>query len=520
MEIQRYQPPGPIGAAFIDSLWPISHIMGPAGSGKTWASAYKGPHLATKFWPVCSDGVIRYKLVVLRSTYRDMARTALESWLKQFPEKHPWTVDYTGGIDRPTVHKLRWETLRGNARVPVEFHAMFAAIGDANPEQFAKGFEVTAAWLNEVDLFSQRIPGLMFSRTGRDPAVASLSPTDLERANRAYLANYRAAGQPIPDDVVVPRMVWGDLNPPDFDHWLVKDLIEEPEKHPLTKLFRQPSGLAPNAENRLGKPRSAYEADLANMTTNDARRYVYGEPGYAIDGAPIYEKEFSLQLHRSDENLRPAANIPLALGLDAGGSPAATISQFMPNGQCRILAEICADPGTGADRFSDLLLARLMDDFPGLAVREAFADPSSWYGADRVNGELAWVDIVARKLRILIQPAPSQEPGLRQDAVRWYLSKLIDGRTPMLLIDPRCRRLIGGFAAHYKLTKQATAGGTDRLAVVKNEYSHVHDALQYGLLGHRGRAGVIADASRSGLPGNVTPMRAGPRVMKSDFSIW
>lgn len=529
---QVYKQPGPVGGAYIDSIWPQSIIMGPGGSGKTFASAYKGPHLATTFFPVCRDGVVRVKLTVLRTTYRDMARTALESWHNEmlFPEKHPWTVSYTGGIDRPTVHKLRWDTLRnapggGKVRVPVEFAAHFTAIGDAAPEQFAKGFETSFVWPNEVDLFAERIPGLMFSRTGRYPGADSLSPADLDRAMRDYLKNYDLAGVPRPqvrlDDsaLVLPRLLWGDCNPPDFDNWVVKNLIEEPEKHPLTKLFRQPGGLSPQAENRIGKPRSAYEDDLRMMTENDARRYVHGEPGFALDGKPVYAREFALQLHRADENLKPVPGLPLCLGLDAGGSPAAVILQFMPNGQARVLMEICAEPGTGPSRFGEMLLECLIAEFPKLPVREAWADPSSWYGADRVNGELSWVEIVSKTIRVPILPAPSQEPGLRQDAVRHYLSRLIDGATAGLVIDPRCRRLIGGFAAHYKLTKQATGGGTDKLAIAKNEYSHIHDALQYALLGHRGRAGAISDASSGRLPGNVTPI--GNRVtFAKDFSLW
>lgn len=526
VSFQNYKPPGPIGAAAIESVHPITYIMGPAGSGKTVAFAFKGPHLASKWFPVCRDGVIRVKMTVLRDTYRDLSRTALETWHSErlFPEKHPWTVSYEGGIDRPVLHKLKWWTKRGNTNVPVEFSAQFAAIGDANPERFVKGFETSFAWLNEADLFSERIPGLMFMRTGRYPAVDTIAPSELDRVMKPYLATLRECGVNIDDDeVVLPRLEWADCNPPDYDNYVVRWLIEEPEKHKLYKLFRQPSGLAHNAENREGKPRSAYEQDLLSMTPNDARRYVYGEPGYAMDGRPVYEGDFSVHVHRADQNLKPAPNLPLEIGLDAGGSPAGIIGQFLPNGQLRVLAEVCAEPGTGPQRFSEMMFERLLADFRGLPIPLGFSDPSSWYGADRVAGELAWVEIVARALSINIQPAPSNEPGLRHDAVRWYLRQRIDANTPGLLIDPRCRRLIGGFAAHYKLTKQGTAGATDRLAVAKNEYSHIHDALQYLCLGHRGRHAVISDAAKIGRPANVVPLSAGrnqPAKKGWDFDVF
>jgi hypothetical protein len=519
-DLQTYEPPGPVGAAFIDSTHPISIIMGPGGSGKTVGSAFKGPHLASIWYPVCKDGVIRVKTTIIRDTYRNLALTALESWQGLFPEKHPWTDSYEGGQDRPVVHKLRWSTMRDKTLVPVEYTAQFAAVGDANPEQFAKGFETSLVWDNECDMTGDRIPGLMYSRTGRYPPVSQIAPSELDRVMKPFIHIMRAAGIKLEDgDVVLPRMLWGDCNPPDPSNWVNTMLVEEPEKWPLYKLFRQPSGLSPQAENRKGKPRSAYEEDLRTMTPNDARRYVHGEIGYALDGKPVYDGDFSTNVHRSSDFLDPAPGLPIALGFDAGGSPACGIGQFMPNGQMRMLHEVCADPGTGPSRFSEMVFEVLLSRFAGFAVREAFGDPSSWFGADKVAGELAWIETVARALNINIEPAPSQETSLRQDAVRFYLTRPIDSHTPRLLIDPRCKRTIAGFAAHYKLSKRSTAGATDRIVVHDNEYTHIHDAWQYLCLGHRGRQGVIKDAANMGRAGNVVPI-AKHFAPKSTFNVW
>ena len=507
---QNYIPPGPIGAAFIESTFPISIIMGPGGSGKTVASCYKGPYLASSWFPVCRDGVIRVKMTVLRDTYRDLSRTALESWHneKMFPENHPYTVEYTGGIDRPVVHQMKWATKRGGAMVPVEFTAQFAAIGDANPEQFAKGFETSFAWLNECDLQNERVPGLMFSRTGRYPAVDQIAPSELDRVMRPYIGTLQAAGVKLEDDeIVLPRVLWGDCNPPDFDNWVVKRLVEEPEKWPLYKLFRQPSGLSPTAENRIGKPRSTYEQDLMTMTENDARRYVHGEPGYALDGTPVYVNEFSLQVHRSDEFLKPVAGIPLSLGLDAGGSPAALICQFLPNGQQRVLREVCAEPGTGPTRFGKMLYEVLIADFAGFPIGEAFIDPSAFMGRDTVTGKGAWVDFFLEALNIYLLPTETNEVNVRHDAVKWYLNLRIDGNTPGMIIDPRCKRLIAGFAAHYKFTKRTSAGETGKLQVADHMTTHIHDAEQYVCLGRRGKYRVIKDGAQLGRSSNVVPIR-------------
>ncbi|YBV97538.1 hypothetical protein M1D80_11855 [Phyllobacteriaceae bacterium JZ32] len=520
--LQQYEPPGPVGAAFIQSHGPIDIIMGPAGSGKTVASSFKGPYLGGSWFPVCSDGVIRVKMAVIRDTYRDLARTCLASWYEMFPENHPFTVEHQGGQDRPVHHKLVFETIRGNTRVPVEFTAQFGAIGDANIEGFAKGYEISMNWMNECDMLHPRVPGLMWSRTGRYPKVTDIAPSELDRVMGPYRKRMQAMGINLDDDeLLLPRLAWGDCNPPDISNWVCETggLGDPKNKNPMYNLFRQPGGLSPDAENRKGKPRSSYELEAATFTDKqDIRRFVHGLPGYARDGKPVYEDEFSLDLHRADEPLKPAHGIPINLGLDAGGSPAATIGQFMPNGQRRVLREICADPGTGPGRFSEMVMEVLLSDFRGFSINEAYGDPASFYGADRVAGELAWIEIVARALNVNIQPAPSNEPALRHDAVRWYLRGMIDGNTPRYLVDPRCTRLIGGFMAHYMLTKQASAGATDRLAVAKNEYSHVHDAEQYICLGHRGRLGVIDGAANMGRGQNVVSMRSVRG--KTDFDVF
>ncbi|NDV87049.1 hypothetical protein GTW51_10080 [Aurantimonas aggregata] len=520
IDIQRYGPPGPVGAKFLQAVGPIDIIMGPAGSGKTVCSVMKGPLLASKFMPVCRDGVIRMKVACIRTTYRDFARTALESWHEAFPEDHPWTKSYAGGQDRPVTHKLEWETIRDNSRVKVEFTLQTGAIGDQTIESFTKGYEISAGWMNECDAFDERVAGMFLQRTGRYPPVSMIADSELDRVSKAAAEGFRLMGlEPKEGEVILPRMVWADMNPPDIGNWSLRftGYAKKAEQKPGYVLHPQPSGLSPNAENRVGKPRSSYELESQTMTENDVRRFVHGLPGYATDGKAVYP-EFNINVHRTDQKLSPVRGLPIGLGLDAGGSPACGIGQFMPNGQLRMLREICTDPGTGPTRFATMILEVLLADFAGFPISEAWADPSAYYGADRQAGELSHMEIVARALNVSIMPAPSNEPGLRHDSVRWYLSGMIDGNTPRLLVSSDCEVTIGGFAAHYKLTKMASAGATDRLAVAKNSYSHIQDAWQYLTLGHRGRAGAITDAAQQGRPSKVVPISS--RKARADFDVF
>lgn len=528
VKIDEYTPPGPVGQKFLYSKGPIDIIMGPGGSGKTVASIVKGPLLAATWFPVCHDNVIPVRLAATRDTYRDMARTALNSWHETFPEDHPYTVSYKGGLDRPVEHVLEWDVIRQSPRGPVRcrvhFEMQFGAVGDNDIQQFFKGYELTAGWMNECDMQHPDTPGWMLSRTGRYPPFREI--VDWEKPRILEQSKKQAArlGFKLEDDedLLLPRLIWGDCNPPDYSNWVVQRCMEKPEENPAYNFFQQPGGLSDQAENRAGKKRAAYELELKSMDEYTAHRMVHGLPGYDRKGKPVYPT-FKLHYHRSDGALVIHRDLPLGLGLDAGGSPACGIGQFMPNGQLRMLREICCDPGTGPGRFAEAILEVLISTFSGMPVSEAWADPSAWYGADKQAGELAHMEIVARALNIPIQPAPSNEPGIRQDAVRWYLNREIDGKIPGLIIDPSCVRTIGGFAAHYKLSQRASEGRTDRLEVEKNEYSHIHDGWQYLCLGHRGKAALIRDSSKFGRPDNVTGIRdrrSSPPVKRGAFRVF
>lgn len=518
MSQQKFEPPGPVAARYIKSRGPIDLIMGPAGSGKTFGSCIKGPDLASSYFPVCRDGIIRVKVAALRTQYRDLARSLLSTWHNEmlFPEKHPFTVEYKGGIDRPVTHRLEWETIRNHSRVKVEFTMEFGAIGDANIEQFIKGYEVSAAYLNEADLFDRRALPLMWQRTGRYPPVSMIDDVEMDRVVTPYRKKLQALGVPIDDtETLLPRVAYGDFNPPDIDNYLYEDCVEKP--NPLYNFFKQPGGLTAHAENRSGKPRSSYELEARTMDAHDKRRFVDGEFGYTREGDPIYP-QFALDLHVADQWLKPVENLPILLGFDLGGSPACVVAQPMPDGQLRLLREICCEPGAGPVTIGRLTRDLLLTEFRGNAIAGAWIDPSGFYGADRQSGQLAAAEIVAQMLGLNIQPGPSQEPGFRIEGVRWFLEGLIDGRTPRLLVDPRCKTIIGGFVAHYMLTKQASSGSTNLLVPVKNRYSHIHDAIQYLVTGWRGRSGIINQASALGLGGNVARMQ--PRVARADFDVF
>lgn len=526
--IRHYRTPGPVAERFILSKGPIDLIMGPWGSGKTVACVFKQVRHAAVDFPICRDGVVHVRSAAIRDTYREMAKTALATWLEFFPKGGPYTASdkdaFSGGQDRPVKHILEWDVLRqwyvGKGQwekrpTKVRFEMEFGAIGEQNLDSFFKGYEISMGWLNECDLVHEDAPGRLYGRTGRYPPASELMEWEGERLGRIKDPD---SGE---EAIAVPRIVMGDYNPPDESNWTYKRHVEEPEKWPGYNFFQQPSGLSPKAENRIGKARYKYEEEERQFGGPDApesRRNVHGMYAPKAAGTVIFSR-FNVLKNRADAPLPIVKELPFYLGMDAGGRPACVVVQHMPNGQRRTLREIVSRPDivTGPARFAENIMEVLLRDFAGMRCGGAWADPSSFYGADKQRGELAWVETVSMALQIPILPTETNDLGARFEAIDWYLGD-IDANTPRMLIDPSCKYLVRAYVSQYQLTKRSTEGRTDGLQIEKNEYSHIAEADQYEAYGFRGAPAVKRDAAQMGRPANVVPMRS--VTAKSDFDVF
>lgn len=526
--IYQYEVPGPIAARYIQSEGPIDCIVGPWGSGKTVATVFKIARHAGNLFPVCKDGVVHVRCAAIRDTYREMAKTALSSWHEFFPKRGPFTAPdrdaYSGGQDRPVKHILDWKVIRKwpGARgewVPrettVRLEMEFGAIGEQNLDSFFKGYEISMGWMNECDLLHKDVPGRFYGRTARYPPRVEVAEWE---AHRLGLEKDPDTGVEV---IRLPRIIMGDYNPPDETNWTYERHIDEPEKWPGYNFFQQPSGLSPQAENRRGKSRSQYEEEerAFGVGTADAMRNVHGQYAAKSKGTVIF-KGFNLLKHRASEPLRIVPELPFYIGMDAGGRPAAVFGQIMPNGQRRVQREVVSLPDTvtGPARFAEKLNEVILRDYRNMRCAGAWADPASWYGADKIRGELAWVETVQLALQIPIQPTASNDLGSRFDAVDWYFGGDIDAHTPRVLIDPSCKYLIRAYVSQYHLTKHSSEGKTDADEVEKNEYSHVAEADQYWCYGYRGPQQVKKDAARMGRPDNVVPLRS--TTARADFNVF
>jgi hypothetical protein len=490
---RAFKPAGPVAAAFLrDKTSLVRALLGPVGGGKTVTTIFDALMNASEA-PVCIDAKIRFRIPFIGVTYGQIEKNLLPTWFEWLPhDGGSWTEgEWKGGGGRYGIHKLFFDTLRDGQRIEVAFEAIFAAIGEHSVEQFMRGFEPTAMDLYEMDLLPEAVLPNALLRIGRYPRQQDIKPGQKFR----------------------PYIV-GDLNAPDIDSHFYKTFEEDcPEGY---RVYKQPSGRSPKAENIKNLPPGYYDRQVSALANKPRliKRMVDAQYGPSEDGTPVYDC-YSDDIHLAPEKLVPAPGLPIRWGFDAGlRRPAGVAAQWLPSGQWRILGEVV--PGRmGAKRFAEEVRLWMEHNASGAGFGDCYADPAAWGGADSEAGELAWIETIQMELGVAVQSAPSNEIALRTDAVSDELSYMIDANTPAILLSRACPMLRKGFVSHYRYTIQRVGNSTTTSPKPeKNDHSHPHDALQYLLLGSKGRYAVI-DPSVRAKP--ASQRAAGSRVMQNSW---
>lgn len=466
-------PPGPVAGAFLNDQSEFPAIMGPIGSGKTTmciARAIK----ATMWQQPGRDGVRRSRGVVIRDTYPQLWQTTIKSWQQWLP---PSLGEWNGSA--PPTHKL---SIRLHRPADMQLEVVFQSIGDSSVEDVLRGSEWTWFWLNEADRLSPRVAQYLLGR---------LRWQHPEGGGGWYGG-------------------WADFNAPDTDNWTYKWWVDrealpdgiDPARLPF---YRQPGARSPEAENLHNLPggRAYYERAMMGASPDYVRRMIDNEFGAVRHGMPVWP-EFRDAFHVAREELRAAPRLPLIVAADAGLTPAALLGQIMPDGQLQVLDEIVIHleeedqlERVGPRAFGRALKALLASRYPGLEVTGG-CDPAGAAGTDGSREDRSWMQQVSLESGVRFRPAPVPNNSLtvRLEAVRRPLLRMLDGVRPGLLISPRCKRLRKALNSGYVYRRTALAGGDGRFEnkPVKNQFSHVADALQYlCLMAGEGRAAVIDD---------------------------
>jgi hypothetical protein len=518
---RHFKPSGPVSAAFVrDNTSMVKALLGPVGGGKTVANVYNCIR-RPMIMPACNDGIVRYRCAIIGSTYGQLERNLYPTWWRWLP-KDPkvWTEgEWQGGGGRFAIQRMEWETARKEAdgewrnRI-IKAEYIFAAIGDLVVEEFMRGFEPTDFYLYEMDQLPEAVVTVGITRIGRYPAKGDAP--DALRKDHGFLPQ-----------------VAGDLNAPDVDSWFYA-MFEERQpgmpdengdpiqpmmvdgKEVVFKVYKQPSGLSRRAENIANLDAGYYDRQVAALLRQKGgkslvKRMVHAQYAPTRIGEPVYDDEYSDDAHLAPRELPALRGLSLRLGFDQGlGMPAAVIAQKAPSGQWRVLDE-CVPGRMNARRFAAKVRQLITDRYPGVPFAELhYADPAGFTGADTEAGELAWAEIVAAELGIVIMPTETNEIDIRLTAVSDELGHMIDAGQPAFLLSPRCKMLRKGFVSHYMFEKRPDEKSQNKKPV-KNKWSNPHDALQYLMLGDKGRFGAIEGHADASAPERAIGHKSGQR---------
>lgn len=452
----------------------VSGIKGPFGSGKSTTTVMKlvknvqtqprNPH----------DGWKRRRTAIIRNTYPELRTTTMNTFFAWIPkDRGKWRDSGPPFLHIVDQHqKMEWEIY-------------FVALD--RPDDLAKllGMELSDVWINEAREVPKAIVDGLTGRVGRYPAVWQGGCTNAQ--------------------------ILMDTNPPDTDHWWyilaekdtstdknrqLQQSILEAEAELRSKGFltdaqrlfsfhAQPSGRSIGAENKRNLRAGYYEILMAGKDPDFVKVYVDGEYGFVMDGKPVYP-EYKDSFHARDFPI--LAGLGFRIGCDWGLTPAASISQRAGNGRWLVQDEFVSER-MGIVSFANDLAKKLREKYPGVKLVSVRGDPSG----DAVTPEESTTFKIMRANGFpTCEPAPTNDPTRRREALKFLLRSVVDGEPGISFhrtnVPVLRKGMSGGF--HYRRLQVA---GEDRYRDVpeKNQYSHICEGLEYDLLSGGEDRGVM-----------------------------
>jgi len=452
----------------------VRGVMGHMGGGKTVGLCNEIKMLAQAQEPG-RDKVRRNRWMFVRNTYGELEKTTIKTWLE-------WVGGEALGRLRgkfPIEQRLRWAMPDGTE---VDLECQFVALDLDTDAGKLKSWEVTSYFFNELSEISYAVFKMALRRIGRFPKseVHGVMPT-------------------------WPCIIW-DSNPPDMDHWMYRAFEQrrprgyEIHKQPPAAIidptgpYRSEEGtryrINPECETLRWLGEDYFARMIEGQPDEEIKVYVLGEYGMVASGLPVYGNTYNDATHYSSEGMVVYEGLPLLFAFDFGLTPACVIAQFSPAGQLRIIDELYEE-GLGIEEFLEqIVVPHLAQHYPWATNRDqrkGWGDPagrSSQTGKDDCFA-------ILRDHGFDVRPSPdlSNDFRTRKAAVEWFLGRSPSGR-PALLIGPKAHMIRQGFLGKYRIErKKGLREGELKSEPVKNEHSHLHDALQYLCLGIRGGAG-------------------------------
>jgi len=472
-------------------------VKGPVGSGKSSAMVIEILERAKKQAPG-PDGVRRTRWAVVRNTYPQLIDTTIKTFFDWAPP------EYLGHYRENPRPEYIIDRLRAEDGSPVVIEILFRALDKAEHVRNLLSLELTGCWFNECREIAKIIFDNMKNRVGRYPSednggatwigiICDTNPPDTDHWFYEYFEEEKPlkckdCKMPNGDSVIYPsRDIRNDIIP--FAHRKCPQCGKDYTNGiPLSKIWHQPSALAPNAENRKHLRDDYYTNLMAGATPEFVKVYVHGEYGYVGEGRPVYSN-WSSVLHKVEGEIRVVKNYPLLVGMDYGLNPAAIVCQTLPNGMFNVLDEIVGKDMDFREFLTRLFKPYMAAHYFGMEL-VITGDPSG-VARQGTDSNTCFKELKAHNLEG--KPAVTNAIQARIAAVNTLLTKMLpipsdyDSKIPfrpaLQISGLKCPVLVKGFNGAYR-RKRVPVIGKDiyRDEPEKTFESHIHDALQYAAL--------------------------------------
>lgn len=466
-----YVPPGKVAKAFMKDSSFVRGLRGPVGSGKSVACCMEIMRRAVSQEPNVS-GVRKSRWAVIRNTNPQLKTTTIKTWRDWFDDdlgRFVWSPPYTHNICFSLPDKS-----------VVELEVIFLALDKSEDVKKLLSLELSGVWINEAREIPKSIVDACTMRCGRYPSMRD--------------------GGPSWYGVIM------DTNSPDESHWwgimsgevAVPEYLTQEEKLLLVKpedwaFYTQPGAMIPKidlegnlqgyeinekAENIQNIQKSYYEKIILGKSPAWIKVYVLNEYQTLLDGKSVYPT-FRKDVHVSKEALQPNDNSEIIVGIDFGRTPSAVFIQHLYGGRWAVLHEVIGQD-MGAGRFAEMLKREISRQNWDKHTFKFIGDPA---GNQMAQTNETTPFMILRAAGINAYPCNTNDISLRIESVEGVLNRMSEG-LPSMIISPTCVTLINGFEGGYQY-KRTYYMGNEKYddKPNKNRFSHVHDALQYAMIG-------------------------------------
>jgi phage terminase large subunit len=275
------------------------------------------------------------------------------------------------------------------------------------------------------------------------------------------------------------QQLMGAGNPPAKGTWVHKKwyLRRHTDDKKLADADEHALWVSSTYENKRNLPES-YIRGLEAKPDWYKEAYLYGRLAFQPpEGTPVFG-DFDYGVYVSKKTLEVHEDLPIVRGHDLGPTSknkACIIGQVDPRGILLIFAEVLVEE-IGIGTYFERVVAETKRLFPGDPKVQDFCDPVAMHPSQTDSKSAA---DIGREYGINMFPG-EERTELRLDAVSQVMHRLVGGGVPGMVINPHnCQKLIEGFMGGYRYKVVDISHKQYSRQPVKDEYSHVMDALQY-----------------------------------------